>query len=136
MIHELANKIFDKLGIKITSQFLEGQTIVATCKEEPQKLSKVFVDFAKEKEGAFKIKGAFVEGRIFETAYVKELSTLPSKHELLTKVAVGVKSPITGFVLTLNALIRSFVVVVHQIALKKGEVQMPVAAEPEAPAQS
>lgn len=133
----LASKLFDQLGIKSAAQFLEGQTIVATCKEEPQKLSKVFVDFAKEKEGAFKIKGAVVEGQTFETAYVKQLSALPGKHELLTQVAVGVKSPITGFVLTLNAIVRSLVIVVNQIALKKGEASAPAAAaEPEAPAQS
>ncbi|MBI4970529.1 MAG: 50S ribosomal protein L10 [Candidatus Omnitrophica bacterium] len=130
----LAIKIFDQLGIKDASKFIEGQTFVATCKEEPQKLSKVLVDFAKEKEEAFKIKGAFVEGQSFESAYVRELSKLPGKHELLTKVAIGVKSPITGFVLTLNGIVRSLVIVVNQIALKKSEPQAP--APVEAPAQS
>ncbi len=118
----LARKILEKIGINgSAAPLIEGQTIVATCLEEPQKISKIFVDFAKEKEEAFKIKGAIVEGKAYEKAYVTELAKLPGKIELLTKVAIGVKSPITGFVLTLNAVLRSFVVVVNEVAKKKGE---------------
>jgi len=122
--NSLAVKIFEDLGIRDASKFLTGQIFVATCKNEPQKVSKIFVDFAKEKEDAFKIKGAIVEGQAYENDYVKELAKLPSKHELLTKVVVGVKSPISGFVLTLNALVRSFVVVLNQVAIKKTESQV------------
>lgn len=123
----LAKKIFEQLGIDSVSKFIEGQTFVATCKTEPQRVSKILSDFAKEKEEAFKIKGAVVESAAVDASYVKELAKLPGKQELLTKVVVGMKSPITGIVLTLNAVLRSFVVVVNQIALKKGEAAAPSA---------
>ncbi|MBI4398926.1 MAG: 50S ribosomal protein L10 [Candidatus Omnitrophica bacterium] len=117
-------------AVQDSAAFIEGQTLITTCVEEPQKVSKVLVTFAKEKEESFKLKGAFIEGRAFEKAYITELAKLPGKKELLTKVVTGVKSPITGFVLTLHAIVRSFVVVVNEIARKKGESQ---AAPAEAP---
>lgn len=117
----LAKKAFEQLGVGDIGKLLDGQILVAVCRDEPQKLSKILVEFAKEKEGIFKIRGGAVDGKAVEDSYIKALAKLPSKHELLTQVVVGVKSPITGFVLSLNALLRSFVVVLNQVAIKKQE---------------
>ena len=115
----IARKTFEQLGIKGIEDLINGQTLLATCKDEPQRVSKVLVDFSKDRDDRFKISGAYVDGAVFEAGHVKQLAALPSKHELLTKVACGVKSPITNFVLTLNAVIRSFVVVLGEVSRKK-----------------
>lgn len=117
----IAKKAFQEMGFDGASNFIQGQTFITSCLEEPQKVSKILVDFTKEREEQFQIKGGLVDGKTVEVSYVKQLAKLPSKQELLTKTVVGMKSPITGFVLTLNAVIRSFAIVLNQVAVKKGQ---------------
>ena len=87
-----------------------GADIVATCK--------TIATFAKD-HNKFKIKGAIIDGKPVTADKVKELASLPSKHALLTRIAAGMKSPITGFVNTLSGVLRKFVYCVDAIKTKK-----------------
>lgn len=97
---------------------MEGSIVLVTAEKDPQVVSKLLVEFAKDKE-SFQLAGACVEGKILDLAFVKELSKLPSRIELLAKVVGGIKSPITGFVLNLSGLVSSFVRVLDQVGKKK-----------------
>jgi len=102
---EEINKIDSGMGISFS-----GEDIVATCK--------TVTTFAKD-HNKFKIKGAIIDGKPVTADKVKELASLPSRQVLLTRVVVGMKSPITGFVNTLSGVLRKFVYCVDAIKTKK-----------------
>jgi len=119
--NSVAQKVFEEIGLQDAVGLLEGQTVITSCHENPQNVSKILVNFSKGKDDAFKINGAWLEGKTVEAKYVKELASLPSRIELIAKVVGGVKSPITGFVLTLKGVLQSFAGVLNQIVLQKEE---------------
>ena len=114
----LLKKAFASVGIEKAESMLEGSLLLVTAEKDPQILSKVLVDFAKDKE-SFKLAGACVEGKMLEASFVRELSRLPSRIELIAKAVGGMKSPITGFVLTLRGVLSSFVNVLDQVSKQK-----------------
>lgn len=116
--HTLLRKVLDSLGVKKTDGLLEGSLVLVTADKDPQVLSKTLVAFAKEKE-TFQLAGAFIEGELVGASYVKELSALPSRIELIAKVVGGIKAPISGFVLGLRGLLSSLVIVLDGVSKKK-----------------
>ena len=50
---------------------------------------------------------------------IKQIASLPSREELITKLVFLLQSPITSFVRTLNELPRQFVGVLDQVSKKK-----------------
>jgi ribosomal protein L10 len=105
---------------------MDGPTGFVFCGDNPIATSKVMVDFAKSAEG-LKILGGMIEGEVLVGGQVKELASLPSHKELLTMLVTGFKSPITSFVGVLGQLLKSFVVVLNEVAKKK-EQQSPAEA--------
>ena len=116
--HSLAKKVFSQLKIAEAEQFLIGSIIVTVGDKEPQMISKAIVDFAKTHEKLV-VSGAVLDRKVYGQEFVKRLAGLPSRHELLTQVVVRVKSPISGFVMTLGQVLRGFVVALNEIKKKK-----------------
>jgi large subunit ribosomal protein L10 len=116
--HTLTKKVLEKLNLLEASKFLEGSVLVTLGVQEPQTVSKALVEFLKGHEN-FTLLGMVLDGKIYEANFIKELAKLPSRKELLTQVAIRMKSPISGFVLTLGGLLRSFVTVLNEIQKKK-----------------
>ena len=101
------SKIDGGMGIS-----LSGDDIISTCK--------ILVTFSKDHD-KFKIKGAVVDGKAIPVEKVKQLASLPSRDVLIAQVVGGIKSPITGFVNTLSAVLRKFVYVVDAIKVSKSK---------------
>ncbi len=118
--HSMAKKILEKAKTSDAIRFLEGSILVTLGAKEPQVVSKALVDFAKGRE-SLELKGLILDGKVYEGNFVKELAKLPSRKELLTMTVVRMKSPITGFVLTLNGLIASFARVLNEVHKKRAE---------------
>ncbi len=116
--HSIVRKVFSDLQLEGADKFLKNNVLVTMGDKEPQMISKTLVDFAKKNE-KFLPAGVVLDGRVYDKAYVKVLAQLPSRHELLTQVVVRVKSPISGFVLTLSQLLRGFVVALNEVKRKK-----------------
>lgn len=123
--HTLAKKILEKANYKDAVRFLEGSILMTLGVKEPQVASKTLVDFTKGRENV-EVKGMILDGKVYEASYVKELAKLPSRKELLTMVAIRMKSPITAMVMTLNGLMQSLVRVLSEVQKKRaGEAPQP-----------
>ncbi len=116
--NSIARLVMDRLKVASAAQFLEGSVLLTTGKRDPQVVSKILVDFAKDKE-SFELKGVFINQSIFQKQYIQELAKLPSRNELIATVVAGIKAPITNFVVGLGQLTRSLVCVLDQIQKKK-----------------
>lgn len=102
---------------------LEGPSAIAISKEDATAPARVIVNFAKKAE-KLEVKAGVVEGALYDANGIKELSKIPSREELLSKLLGSIQSPITNFAR-----------VIKQIAEAKENGTEAPAAEAEAPAE-
>lgn len=111
---------------------LTGPTAMAVSDTDATAPARILATFAKEAE-ALVLKSGVVEGNYYDTDGIKQLATIPSREELLSKLLGSIQSPIANFAR-----------VVQQIADKAAsgaplEAEKPAeeapAAEAEAPAE-
>ena len=99
---------------------LQGPVAVAYSDGDPVALAKALSDFAKDVP-AFEFKVGLVEGKTVAAEGIKELATLPSREELITKLVFLLQSPISRFVRALGAIPQQLVTVLHQIGQEKSK---------------
>lgn len=125
--HTLAKKILERVKVGEAARFLEGSILVTLSAEEPQLVSKTLVDFVRGHENV-ELKGLILDGKVYDGTFVKELARLPSRKDLLALVATRMKSPITGFAVTLRNVLQSFVSVLNEVHKKKAQEATPTQA--------
>ena len=104
---------------------LEGPSAIAVSKDDATAPARILCKFAKDAP-ALELKGGVVEGTAYDVAGLTELSKIPSREELLSRLLGSMQSPITNFAR-----------VIKQIAEKDGEAAPAEAAETaEAPAET
>ncbi len=101
-------------------EHLTGPTAILVSPEDPVGPVKVLVKYLKD-YSALSIKGGVLEGKALSADETKELSTLPGRQELLSKVLSLCVSPHVGLLNTLNGIAQKFVRVLHAIEQKKAE---------------
>ena len=97
---------------------LKGQTGIVFSFGDSVAPLKTLFDFAKKFE-SLKVKGAFIDGTYYINQKVAQISQLPPKLELVSKILAGFKSPLCGFVNVLGGTERKFVFALTAIARKK-----------------
>ena len=102
-------------------EYLEGPSALVVSKDDATAPARIICKFAKTAE-ALEVKAGVVEGTVYDAAGITELSKIPSREELLSKLLGSLQSPITNLARVLN-----------QIA-EQGGAEACVAAE-EAPAE-
>ena len=75
---------------------LEGPTALAVSKEDATAPARIICKFAKTAQ-ALEVKAGVVEGTVYDANGVAELSKVPSREELLSKLLGSMQSPITNF---------------------------------------
>jgi large subunit ribosomal protein L10 len=86
---------------------LEGPTAVIFALEDPVAPAKVVTDFIREKRKA-SVKGAVVDGKVFDADGVTALSQLPPKPQLLAQVAGTLQSPLSSMAYCLQGVLGGF----------------------------
>ena len=99
--------------------FLTGPKVLAYTGGDGVALAKVLKDFIK-KHPELQFEQAFLEGQILEAKDAEKIAELPSREELITKLAYLLQSPIRRLAVALNAPLQQFANVVGQL-VKKGE---------------
>ena len=90
-------------GIEGFDPVLEGMTAFALS-DDPIAPAKVLCEFAKDNEN-FKIKAGFIDGRVIDSAEIKELAEIPSKEGLIGKMLGSLQSSLYGLAYALQAKI-------------------------------
>jgi large subunit ribosomal protein L10 len=115
--NRLAKLAAQRAGLPMDS-LLVGPTGLCIGYEDPTLAFKLSVALAK-KYAQYKLKGGVLEGALLDAKSIEELAQLPSREELLARLAGALQGPIRGLAGTLNALVRSFVVVLNEVAKVK-----------------
>ncbi|MBI1730629.1 50S ribosomal protein L10 [Candidatus Acetothermia bacterium] len=118
-------------GLTVDPKVLKGPTGI--CFGEGAVPFKLSVKISKKFE-KFKIKGGLSEGEMVDATGVKDLASLPTREELLARLAGAMQSPIQQFASVLSAIIRSGVIVLNEVAKVKPADPPPAAEAP--PAES
>jgi len=85
---------------------LTGTNSIAYTETDPVTLAKVLTKIAKDVP-AFKFKAGVVEGRVLSIAEIQQLSQLPSKEELLSKVLFLLQAPTRSVASATAAVMRN-----------------------------
>ena len=93
-------------------------TAVALSKDDPVTLAKVLSKWAKESP-VFSFKAGIVEGRAIEVKDIEELSTMPSKEELVSKVMFLINSGAQRLAVVTAGVARNLTIVVDQVRAQK-----------------
>ena len=106
------------------SDLLEGPSAMATCDTDATAAARVLCKFAKTAP-ALEIKGGVVEGTVYDAKGIEQISNIPSREELLSRLLGSVQSPVTNLACVLK-----------QIAEKDGDTASAEAETAEAPAEA
>ena len=117
-------KALESVGYDVDIKKLKNAISVLFTKDDGVSSLKVIEKFRKkwqkEKSSAkMEYLGGWFEGKWKDAEYVKVLSSLPSKEELVGKFLYMLKYPIQGFVTVNKNLLTGFVRVLDQIKEKK-----------------
>ncbi len=105
----LMNFAFKGTEFEGLTDCLEGPNAIAISKDDATAPARLLAKFAKTAP-ALEIKAGVVEGNFYDTEAMKEISSIPSREELLARLFGSWQSPITNFAR-----------VIKQIAEKDGE---------------
>jgi len=108
----------NEVGIENLEEHLEGPVGIAFGYDDPVAPAKLLNDFAKKNED-LELKAGILEKNVIGEAQVKELAKLPSREELLAKVAGTFQAPIAGFAGACQGIIRKFVYAVDAVREEK-----------------
>lgn len=114
----IAKRAIDGTPLAELEDQFSGPVAVAYSDGDVVELAKVLTEFAKTAP-VVEFRAGIVEGKAIEGEQLKEIATLPSREELLTKLVYLLQSPVTRLVRDLNQLTQRLVVVLAQVAEKK-----------------
>jgi large subunit ribosomal protein L10 len=105
----IAKNTLTKLAAKnagyenIFNSILVGQIGIAYASDDPTAPAKVIKNFTEDNEN-FEVVGLYFDGTLYDPSKYKELASLPSRDELLTKLVCGLNSPMTKVAMSLNSV--------------------------------
>jgi large subunit ribosomal protein L10 len=123
--HIVKNTLFKiALGDQVTPQLeplLTGPTAIAFAQNDVVAPTKAVLDFLRDlKKPEVKVKGGYIDGKVYSVDQVTALSKLPPREQLIAQLIGTLNAPIGEFVGTLDNIIGEFVRTVQAIADKRG----------------
>ncbi len=101
-------------GFTVGKDDLQGSILTSFGFDDEVSAAKLMAEYAEDRDG-IKLVGGILEGKFVDSAAVMQLSTLPSKEELLAKLVGSINAPVSGFVNVLAGNLRSLVHVLSAV---------------------
>lgn len=102
--NNFARIAFEDADIKDVDSWLTGPTALAMIEEDANLAAKTLFEYAKEAP-ALIIKGAVVDGEIYDAKQIEAFSKLPGKKDLIAMFMSTVNATTSKFVRTLQAIV-------------------------------
>ena len=101
--NNITRRALAEAGIEGLEDKLVGPTAVILCNEDYLEPSKVIYNFSKNNE-FYKIKGGIIDGKVMTAEEIITLAKLPSRQELMAKLAGALLGNITKLAVALDAV--------------------------------
>ena len=99
----MMNFAFKGTDFEALAPFLEGPSAIAISNTDATAPARELAKFAKT-ANKLEIKAGVVEGTMYDAKGMAEISLIPSRDELLSKLLGSIQSPITNFARVLNQI--------------------------------
>lgn len=99
----MMKRAFEGTDFAGLEEYLEGPSAMVVSKDDATAPARIICKFAKTAE-ALEVKAGVVEGTVYDAAGISELSKIPSREELLSKLLGSLQSPITNLARVLNQI--------------------------------
>ena len=99
----MMKRAFEGTDFAALDEHLEGPSAIAISKDDATAPARILCKFAKDAK-ALELKAGVVEGTVYDVAGLTELSKVPSREELLSKLLGSLQSPITNLARVLNQI--------------------------------
>ncbi len=117
----LLRNILEEHGVEMLADVMTGPTLAVFCYKGIQPLSKLLNDFTKEfEEGQFKVRGAVLEGRMYNAEQAVRLADMPSREQLLAQVLGTINAPASQMVGVVASGVRQILNVLQAYVDKLG----------------
>lgn len=103
--NNFARIAFTELKNEEVAQYLSGPTAIALIKEEANESAKVLFDFVKDAPSLV-VKGAWVDGELYDAARIEALAKLPGKKQLIAMLMSAINGPARKLAGTLQAYVE------------------------------
>lgn len=114
----LAKLAIDDLEMPQPEGSLDGPTSIGATSGDVTGLAKAIVDLTKETK-AFQVKGAVIDGEIFDSARVKSLAALPPMPVIQAQLLSMLQAPASQITRLLSGSVRQVVTVVKAYSEKE-----------------
>lgn len=124
--HIVKNTLFKRaLGESLDADLeglLTGPTAIAFARADVVAPTKAVLDFLRDlKKPDIKVKGGWIDGKVYNVDEVTALSKLPPKEQILAQLIGTLNGPAAEFVGTLDSIIGEFVRTIQAMVDKQGE---------------
>ncbi len=99
--NNIIKRALDKNGDNSLDELLEGPTALIMGEEDYLAPAKIIYNFTKDHD-FYKIKGGIVEGKVMTAEEIIEIAKLPSRQELLSKLAGALLANISKLAVALD----------------------------------
>ena len=111
-------RALEKSGFSVGKEALDGSILTTIGFEDEVGAAKLMAEYAKDREG-ITLAGGILEGEFVGHDAIMQLSTLPSREELLAKLVGSINAPVSGFVNALAGNLRNIVYVLNAVKESK-----------------
>ena len=101
------------------ADLLVGPTALAMMNDDAAAIAKIIFDYAKDT--SVEVKGALVDGKVFDGKQTEALSKLPSRDQLIAQLMSTMNAPLQNLVYAMNGVTQKLVRVLQAVADKKAE---------------
>lgn len=111
----LARLAAEKAGVPGLGEFLRGPNLVIIGRDDPTVPFKLALEFLQKYPNFFQVRGGVFVGEVVPAEQVKWYATLPSREELLARLAGAMTGPVRGLVFVLSGILRKLVVALSEV---------------------
>lgn len=119
--NNFAKIAFKNNDVEGVDPYLIGPTAVAIADGESGPVAKILMEFEKNDDVPFSIRGGYVDGNCFDVDQVAAFSKLPTKIELISSLMGTMNAPLQYLVYAMNGVTQKLVRVLQAVADKKAE---------------
>ncbi len=117
----LARIAAQQAGLNGLAELFSGPVGVALGYDDPVLAFKLSAECRKAYTPRYSLKGGIFEGEVIREGEIERYASLPSREELLAKLAMLLESPMRALAVVLKAKIRELAIVLNEVRIKREE---------------
>lgn len=107
-----------ELDLPEMDSILEGPSAFVFCEGDVAAAAKTITEFAKSDDN-LQVKGGIMDGKFVSPEEIAAIASLPSKEELMAKIAGGISNIARGVAVSINGVPSGLAQAIKQVAAQK-----------------